>query len=250
LPIENILDSDVFLVSYPRSGNTWVRNIIAEIIHGKSGKTLGEIGNFVPDIHVHKIEDMNLKHPRVIKSHFNYDETYKRVIYIVRDPRDVFMSYHKYLIQRMRYKNTLDNFIYDVCDGKIFPGTWNNHVNSWLFNDIRLNELKSTDFLMIKYENLIDETEKNILKIAYFLGKNLNKLKVKKIKYKTSRKKMKEKEKKGMFEWLPDNLEFVNEGSYGKWRGSLLNNLIEYITTKNKEEMFKLGYLDPVEHGK
>ena len=230
-------------MSFPRSGNTWLRTIVAEIIYGKSGKSLGEIGNFVPDIHVHNVDRMHLKHPRVIKSHFNFTEEYKRVIYVTRDPRDVFISYHKYLLQRNRYENSLENFIVDVCEGKIFPGTWRQHVNSWILETARNDRNEDTNLLVVKYENLIEETEQNILRIADFLGKKPSTMGTKIIKYKTSRRYMKKKENKGLFKWLPDNLEFINEGGYGKWKNLLSEKAIAFIHRNNREEMKKLGYL-------
>ena len=243
MPVNNIFNSDVFLVSYPRSGNTWVRNIIAEIIFGRSGKTLGEIGNYVPDVHAANVDDMNLPHPRVIKSHFNYTENYKRVIHIVRDPRDVFISYHKYLKQRNRYDNSLENFVVDVCNGSIFPGTWSHHINSWVFNEDRINSIDNNNFLMVKYENLTDEPEKNIIKIATFLGKKLHKSRLDEIKHRTTISAMKTKERKGSFEWLPGGLEFINDGIYGKWKNTLPETLVDYINKNNEKVMVKLNYL-------
>ena len=32
IPLPNLTERDVFLVSYPRSGNTWVRFLIANVI--------------------------------------------------------------------------------------------------------------------------------------------------------------------------------------------------------------------------
>ena len=110
----NFVDSDIFIVSYPRSGNTWVRTIISEIVFKHSGKKLGDLCKFIPDLHTPNIDNIILKHPRIFKSHFNYSDEYKRVIYIVRDPRDVFISYYKYLTQKKKYDATLNNFIIDV----------------------------------------------------------------------------------------------------------------------------------------
>ena len=124
MPIKTVLESDIFLVSYPRSGNTWVRNIIAEALYGESGKSLGEIGEYVPDLHKYNIDEMELAHPRVIKSHFYYTKEYKRIIYIVRDPRDVFISYHKYLTQLGTCSSSLKDFVVALCGGDIWPGTW------------------------------------------------------------------------------------------------------------------------------
>jgi hypothetical protein len=243
LSINNILDTDVFLVSYPRSGNTWMRNIIAEIIYGESGDTLAAIGEYIPDIYKYNIDEMHLKYPRVIKSHSNYTKKYKRIIYLVRDPRDVFISFYKYLTQLNKYHLSFKDFVIDICAGNIWPGSWSNHVNSWLHNDDYDDNKKNPDLMLIKYEDILRNRRKQIIRIANFLGIKLNKNTIEKIIFQTSRIQMKKKEKAGGFVWLPKNLEFINKATHGNWKVELHNDMIKYINKNNKKEMNKLGYL-------
>ena len=65
-------NSTIFLVSYPRSGNTWIRHIIAEILYGKHIASLKEIDIYIPDIHKIPITDKT----RIAKSHFTYMNCY------------------------------------------------------------------------------------------------------------------------------------------------------------------------------
>jgi hypothetical protein len=243
LPINNILDTDVFLVSYPRSGNTWMRSILAEIIYGESGDTLGAIGEYIPDIHKCNVDDMQLKYPRVIKSHFNYVRKYRRIIYLVRDPRDVFISYYKYRTQLNKYHSSLKDFIIDICAGNIWPGTWRNHVNSWLYNKDYKDIKNKPDLMLIKYEDILRNKSKHIKRIANFLGIKLNKKTIEKIIIQTSRVQMKKKEKAGGFVWHPKNFEFINKATHGNWKQELPKDMITYINKINKREMSKLGYL-------
>lgn len=243
MPINRILNSDVFLVSYPRSGNTWLRNLIAEIIYGESGNTLGDIGKYIPDIHRHCIDKMELKHPRVIKSHFTYTAKYKRIIYIVRDPRDIFLSYYRYLNQLGKYTSSLSSFIADICEGLIWPGTWSNHVSSWLYANHNNCREDNPDLMFIMYENVIKNQNKYVIEIAEFLGRELNNYEIGNIIFRTSKDRMKKKELAGGFEWLPKNLKFVNTATCGNWRTELSTSMVAHINEKNKEEMTKLGYL-------
>ncbi|HEX4589745.1 MAG TPA: hypothetical protein VH120_07440, partial [Gemmataceae bacterium] len=43
---------DVYLASYPRSGNTWLRAVVAEIMFGSSGANIADLDRYVPDIYV------------------------------------------------------------------------------------------------------------------------------------------------------------------------------------------------------
>jgi hypothetical protein len=220
-----------------------MRNILAEIMYGQSGDTLHDISKYVPDIHRQDIDEMDLKNPRIVKSHFTYTEEYKRVIYIARDPRDVFISYYKYLHQQNKYTKSLTDFIYDICQGNIWPGTWSGHIRSWLHDHDIANYKKTFDLLLIKYEDILQNRNKCILEITEFLGIQIDNNEVKNIIHKTSRNAMKLKEKKGRFHWLDKNVKFINMAISGNWRNVLDPTLISYIIEKNNNEMQMLGYL-------
>ena len=91
-----IFDDDVFLTSYPRSGNTWTRFLVGNFVNPNEPVTFLNVERLVPDMY--KTADWVLRRrprPRVLKSHECFDARYRRVIYIVRDPRDVAISnYH------------------------------------------------------------------------------------------------------------------------------------------------------------
>jgi hypothetical protein len=85
---------DTFIVSYPRSGNTWTRFLIANLLHPDQPATFANIERLVPDSEAQSSRYFkSIPRPRVIKSHQYFDPRYKKVIYIVRDPRDVALSY-------------------------------------------------------------------------------------------------------------------------------------------------------------
>src|SRR5260370_8194332 len=91
-----IFDDDVFLTSYPRSGNTWTRFLVGNFVNPNEPVTFLNVERLVPDMY--KTADWVLRRrprPRVLKSHESFDARYRRVTYIVRDPRDVPIStYH------------------------------------------------------------------------------------------------------------------------------------------------------------
>src|SRR5712692_2587973 len=65
-----VFDDDVFLVSYPRSGNTWTRFLIGNLLHQDDPVTFGNIESRIPEIYFNPDHVMRrLTRPRILKSH-------------------------------------------------------------------------------------------------------------------------------------------------------------------------------------
>ena len=97
-------DDDIWIVSFPKSGNTWVSFIIANIICVKLNiqweVNFFNITGFTPDIHQGRHIPLDLgffPFKRHIRSHSTFHPDYKNVIYVVRDPRSVVVSYFYFL---------------------------------------------------------------------------------------------------------------------------------------------------------
>ncbi len=160
---------DSFIVSYPKSGNTWTRFLVASLIHCQEPMTFLKADKMIPSIDSQSRNFFKaLPRPRVIKSHFPFDQTYKRVIYIVRDPKDVAVSQYHYQIKRkvLQDGHPMDEWIERYVAGETCPyGSWGENVGSWL-----AARAQNPDFLLLRYENMIRHTDIELIKIANFLG--------------------------------------------------------------------------------
>jgi len=111
-------EKDVYLVSYPRSGNTWMRVMLAELMYGESGESLADLGYYMPDSKKPQSLKNTIKSDfHIVKTHDPYmrnrlSENFRKVIYLVRDPRDVVISWHRFS-KVSYYKYYLDHFIYE-----------------------------------------------------------------------------------------------------------------------------------------
>ena len=190
---------DVMLVSYPRSGNTWVRMIVAHLLYDSNEiKSLADLDYLVPDIYRGIPRHNRYSNPRVIKTHQSFgfrherkrDDLYSRDIYVVRHPFDVIRSYFDLQLKLWQRKETsIDRFAIKVANGAI-GGSWQEHVLSWKTMDREL------EILFVRYEDLMTTPVEEIGRIADFLGKSINRAEAEEINYKSSLENMQGLEKK------------------------------------------------------
>ena len=163
---------DTFIVSYPRSGNTWLRFLVANLKYSGRIIDYGNIEDLVPDIYASsELRLRGMPGPRILKSHEAFDPRYRRVIYAVRDPRDVIVSQFTTL-RRLRSDivgNSFEKFVERQLAGEFdaWFGSWSANVNSWIYQD-----KADLDFLIVRYEDIRKDTPDIAAKIANFLGFN------------------------------------------------------------------------------
>jgi len=125
-----------WLASYPKSGNTWVRFLIANLVRPNETIDFSNVNGVIPGPEVTRNRDlMRIPRPRIIKSHQYFDPRYKQVIYIVRDPRDVVVSQYHFQRKRKIVADgfPLSDFVSRFLAGETcFYGSWGEHVSSWL----------------------------------------------------------------------------------------------------------------------
>ena len=237
-------DDDIYLVSYPKSGNTWISFILANIIVEKLGLDIEintfNIHNFVPDIHRGINIPVNLGYfpfNRIIKSHSTFKPEYLSVFYILRDPRSVMVSYYKFLVGLGQFKGGIGNLIRDKRNG--IPA-WVEHVNGWL-----KNMSPSTRFRIFKYEDLKVNPEGSILSMAKLLGVKLSTPELETVIQKSSfevMQKLEEETRSLSFIRHDKNFRFVREGKIDGWRKELAEQDLIYIETTAGKLMKSLGY--------
>jgi hypothetical protein len=233
---------DIFIVSYPKSGNTWTRFLVANLLNEGQEITFANIDQKLPDIYnTVRFSSKSL----ILKSHEFYDPRYRRVIYIVRDPRDVLNSYFHYFVKINVIHDTYPSreFVDQFLNGELDNfGNWKENVGSWIGS-----RMGDEDFLLLRYEDLLTSPNEKLSEIAKFLGISVSRDQISNAVDQSSFERMQSIENETGHKW--DTLKngrsdkkFVRSGTAEQWRVELRVEDVKKITDRWGELMLKLGY--------
>jgi len=269
----------IWLVSYPKSGNTWVRSFLTNYFSGSSEfnfDQLDKIERFpTPElmdqlkINFHNLSEIvsnwirmqefiNLKNDTTyLKTHnamctvnnhpFTNKENTAGFIYLVRDPRDVILSYSKHLNIDLNetfeiMNDSMSKEAFDRVGGEtveVILGSWSDHYKSW-------KNFNSAKGLIIKYEDLVLNPNVYLRKIIFYLnqlnGLIIDEEKITKSIENTNFLKMQKLEKKTGFKESTRG-PFFRKGKVGDWKNELNDELKIKIEKAFFKEMKELNYL-------
>lgn len=163
LVLDEIRADDVFLVSFPKSGNTWVRFLLTHLLFPEADVKMDTIDRFIPDVYSANALANAAKSPRVIKTHHALLSDYPKSIYIVRDYRDVMVSYYHYQVAAGEFSGTFSEYLRNTQPLHPF-GTWADHVRA----AYAFREQHPERILIVHYEQLLDDTVAELRRIAAF----------------------------------------------------------------------------------
>jgi uncharacterized membrane protein YkvA (DUF1232 family) len=242
-----VYPDDTFLVSYPRSGNTWTRFLVANLINPDEPVTFATLESRIPEIY--DVPDRVLRRfprPRIIKSHESFDPRYRKIIYIVRDPRDVAVSYYEFQLKRRVISEAcnLEEFIPRFMDSEFEPttGSWGDHVLSWL-----ATRQGRPQFLLLRYEDMQQRTVDEAARIAGFLGLDQSPERVARAVELSSSERMRKLEREQAGQWKETkktrlDKPFVRKAVAGGWKSALPESAVMQIETAWGQIMRLLGY--------
>jgi Sulfotransferase domain len=238
---------DAFLVSYPKSGNTWLKFMLTYLLSGREAdfdsdsETIGEVGS-------HRATPAVLPgEGRLIKSHEPYSglqrRFYRKAIYLIRDGRDVAVSYYYTLIRRGLYEGEFGPFLRLFLGGGVDGyGPWHEHVESWLASPLRQNG----SLLVVKYEDFLKEPARNLSGAMEFLGMPATRDRVEEAIQTYSAERMRERERRSRFhsEQKRQDIMFVRTAGPGDWARTFSKKDEELFTRVTGDLLQRLGYAD------
>lgn len=242
-----VFPDDTFLVSFPRSGNTWTRFLVCNLINPEHPVNFAELESRIPEIYF--VPDRDLRkfpRPRVIKSHECFDPRYRKIIYIVRDPRDVLISYYEFQLKRRVITEacSLEEFLPRFLESAVEPkiGSWRDHVVSWV-----ATRGGHKNFLLLRYEEMLSNTQQEATKIASFLGLDSNSERIARAVELSSADRMRKLEKEQARQWSAtrktrQDKPFVRKAISGDWKSQLPETCVARIEAAWGDVMRSVGY--------
>lgn len=274
----------IWIASYPKSGNTWLKLFLSAYIGNHKDPNTFDINKimmpfslFPTNFLIKKFnidysnfnnisknwipmqEYLNLAYPEIfVKTHnamctingnsFTDPKQSLGAIYLVRDPRDVVMSYsdhlqqnHSDVVQSLLNSNTFEE---GTIDNKKYNftllGSWGDHYSSW-------KNYTGINVLIIKYEDLVSNTFLTFEKILKYLSSiiqiKLDKDKINECIKITKFDNLKNLERKDGFDERGNGEFFFRIGKVGDWKTKLDDKLVKKIEEKFFKEMVELDYL-------
>jgi hypothetical protein len=160
---------DIFIVTYPRSGTTWMQMILYQLTTDGS-MDFPHIAEYCPWFEKSHRAGRGFElrpSPRIFKSHLSHPKIPKgpcKYIYVARDGKDVAVSNYHLHRMYLQYEGTFAEFFERFMKGDIGYGSWFRHVAGWWAHR------HDPNVLLLTYEELTRDLEACLRRIITFCG--------------------------------------------------------------------------------
>lgn len=270
-----------WLASYPKSGNTWLRAIVDRIVHPERPFDLNALGDTAPAfsglterfLAEHGLQ-VPLSAPGEIRRHWaatqhaicassepeifvkvhniaaRFDYGYfpdpdltRSAIYVLRDPRDVAISFSYH------YRQPLGLAVAALCTSSAFNFkseqigrtellmSWGEHVAGW-------TSAKRFPLLVLRYEDLLADAAAGVRRIAGFLGRQMSERQVEDVVVATAFEQLKRQEAERGFGEAVRARGFFRAGRTQQWREIRDQSVFRPLLDRFSRLMRRYGYLE------
>jgi Sulfotransferase domain len=231
---------DVFICGYPKSGNTWFQNLIAGVVFGCDGEYASDplIQMLVPDVSDLKFY-RRFQTPMFFKTHLLPQKAYRRIVHLLRDGRDVMVSYYHHLCA---LAGTEVSFMDVVRSGEgLFPCKWHEHAEAYFGLEDQSRRI------LIRYEDLITDTIGQLRRFCQFVEIERPESVLRAATDKASFGVMRNKENTPLWthppQWKDRSKLFVRRGVVGSYKDEMPSQVLAAFEEEAGPMLRKSGYL-------
>ncbi|XP_076879580.1 sulfotransferase family 5A, member 1 [Brachyhypopomus gauderio] len=170
-------DTDTLIVTYPKSGTTWMQEIVTLVSSSGDPERAQTQPNWAraPWLEQYYCPDV-LKASqgrRILTTHLPYQllapaltGSKAKVIYVARNPKDVAVSYYHFhkMARFLPEAGTFSEFLSAFLKGTVHYGSWFDHVKGWTSNARNIHH-----FLYITYEEMSLDLRASVERVSGFL---------------------------------------------------------------------------------
>ncbi len=209
----------------------------------------------LPEIHEHRgVPPILPSGGRLIKTHEKYRREYGKAVFLVRDPRDVFLSAYagavEFGITSFVSEGDFDSFLLAFLQGRALQmGSWQEHTRSWFESPLASNG----NLMIVRYEDLRQNSEQIVRQMLQFLGVTPDVRVIRKAIENNCLQRMRAKEdsarRAGEHSGLlfhrnstSEDGRFVRKGAIGGWRNKLTDAQVKIIRQYAGDTLVAVGY--------
>lgn len=235
--LDAIEESDVVLVGWPKSGNTWLQNGVAGLLYGLQPEWTPDavIQTLVPDLHWFPAY-RRFQSPMFFKSHSLPRPEYRRVVYLVRDGRDALVSFYHH---QAAVTGSAPEWRELLAQGAGEFGTWAQHVRAWQENPYH------AELLTIRYEDMKDDLPRELTRLCAFSELERDESMIQAAAENASFAKMKLQDQRfgqSGAGW-PSGVPFVRRGKVGSHQDEMPPEVLQAFVEQSREALSHYGYL-------
>lgn len=242
--------TDVMLGSYPRSGSTWMRFVLYEILTGESSSFDKVNAGLRGMSDYHQAPALLANNGRFIGTHEPYRPAYRRAVYLVRDVRDVALSEFAFEKNLGIARDSMDLYLQEMLSGGKRHGSWQKHVESWLDSPLA----QKGDLLFIRYEDLRQNSAEMFGQMVDFLRVSVSPAAIERAIANNTVQRMREKEdslyKQEGYSHVPRRPlkgveaggRFIRSGAMGGWQQRLTSQQLKMIEKYAGATLARIGY--------
>jgi hypothetical protein len=244
LPIAHALigrrPDDQFLVSYPRSGSTWLRTILVNILVQYANSDPEIFNKIIPGVSITRVPQLRRNpSPRIVHSHTYYRSDIRRVVYSVRDGRDVLISFYHYLTTRKGRGQQFPQWFDDYCAG-CYGHRWDENVVSWMGKG---RQLLGDQMLVLRFEEMKSDPVSCITRVCSHLSLPSTPDIIERAIESASLEKARVIEKKRLGDTGSENASFYRGGHAGQWSDYLTDSKLDRFMELSEQAMRLAQYI-------